>query len=104
MYFAKFLVTRLVKSLIHNKSGAINVPIESERGSIGEEKNVWERVRESAQKEREFEERVRERERECARGGRECGGEAAITVKVRERSLRSQLRWSQFPHRLSLHS
>ena len=63
MYFAKFLVTRLVKSLIHNKSGAINVPIESERGSIGEEKNVWERVRESAQKEREreFEERVRER-------------------------------------------
>ena len=66
MYFAKFLVTRLVKSLIHNKSGAINVPIESERGSIGEEKNVWERVRESAQKrEREFEERVRERERVC---------------------------------------
>ena len=72
MYFAKFLVTRLVKSLIHNKSGAINVPIESERGSIGEEKNVWERVRESAQKERESLER--ENERESVQGEAESVG------------------------------
>ena len=89
MYFAKFLVTRLVKSLIHNKSGAINVPIESERGSMGEEKSVPEIVRESAQRERETEEKERERERESAGGGRECGGKATTRVKVRERSLRS---------------
>ena len=70
MYFAKFLVTRLVKSLIHNKSGAINVPIESERGSMGEEKSVPEIVRESAQRER----LKRERERERVQGEAESVG------------------------------